>query len=126
MKRINPWLAYLMDDFEALQVLINTNSTSSICFHAQQVVEKSLKAILFDEEKNIPKTHDLVELNKKINFPLSIAKDDLEFLSDVYIESRYPGEIGLLPYGNPTKEDSGRAYKIATEVYDILITRLKT
>jgi len=35
-----------------------------ICFHCQQAVEKVLKAVLAYYEADIPKTHDIIALNK--------------------------------------------------------------
>ena len=41
-------------------------SYNVICFHAQQCVEKYLKAFLQEQEKEIIKTHDLVFLLDRI------------------------------------------------------------
>jgi HEPN domain-containing protein len=35
---------------------------SMVCFHAQQAVEKSLKAVLFEKHVDFRRTHDLAEL----------------------------------------------------------------
>ncbi|MFN3929755.1 MAG: hypothetical protein ACK4OK_09005 [Thermoflexus sp.] len=43
--------------------------------------------------------------------------DILTDLDDLYIEARYPGELGLLPYGRPTLEDARRFYEFAADVY---------
>lgn len=42
---------------------------------------------------------------------------DLEFLNEVYVEFRYPPDIGLLPHGEPTKEDAQKALEIAKRVF---------
>ncbi len=34
----------------------------AVCFHAQQCAEKYLKAVLQENERNIPKIHNLIEL----------------------------------------------------------------
>ena len=36
--------------------------TDTICFHAQQAIEKVLKAVLVAQGRNVSKTHDLVSL----------------------------------------------------------------
>jgi len=37
----------------------------TICFHAQQCVEKYLKALLTSTHTDFPKTHDLIELGPR-------------------------------------------------------------
>ena len=67
----------------------------AVCFHAQQAVEKYLKGLLQQEGIPFPKTHDLSVLLNLILpiFPeLNELTDDLEWLSALAIEFRYPGE----------------------------------
>jgi len=40
---------------------------------------------------------------------LRIDMADLEFLSGIYVESRYPLDVGLLPHGEPAKQDAQKA-----------------
>jgi HEPN domain-containing protein len=51
-------------DIKAFQVLKDAPEIdlTSMCFHAQQTIEKSLKAILFLRQVEFRRTHDLVEL----------------------------------------------------------------
>ncbi len=42
--------------------LAEESPTDTVCFHAQQCVEKYLKAVLVSEAIDFPKTHDLEEL----------------------------------------------------------------
>jgi len=65
------------------------------CFHAQQCVEKYLKARLSEAEVSIPRTHDLVLLLDLIlpDEPLLlIERAPLGILSESAVELRYPGE----------------------------------
>jgi hypothetical protein len=67
---------------------------------------------------NPPRTHDLVFLYQKVKkrYPrLSLGQEELEFLNGLYIESRYPADLGLLPEGEPTAADARRALAIARE-----------
>ena len=65
------------------------------CFHAQQCVEKYLKARLAKANKPIPKTHDLAAL---LDLVLPIEplwepfRPQLETLTSYAVEFRYPGE----------------------------------
>jgi len=67
----------------------------AVCFHAQQAVEKFLKALLQHHEIVFPKTHDLSDLLDRILavYPdLVLYKDDLEWLTTFAVQVRYPGE----------------------------------
>jgi HEPN domain-containing protein len=55
---------------------------------------------------------------------LSLDEDELDLLDAVYIDTRYPSGIGLLPSGFPTKEDAYGLLKIAEKVYRETATRL--
>jgi len=39
-------------------------------------------------------------------------------MDSLYIDSRYPGEMGLLPYGNPTLEDAKEFYDFALYIFN--------
>ncbi len=55
------------DDLIAAKILYEKDGPSSIiCFHAQQTVEKGLKAVLIRKGTSIRKIHDLVELTELI------------------------------------------------------------
>ncbi len=51
-------------DIQAFHVLQKSPDVhlSIICFHAQQAVEKSLKAVLFTHQIEFRRTHNLVDL----------------------------------------------------------------
>jgi HEPN domain-containing protein len=89
------------------------------CFHAQQCVEKSLKAILEEKGVRPPKTHDVLRLYGLVSETVGLELDlrTLQVLNDLYVDARYPGELGLLPYGRPSPEDARQFYEFATEVY---------
>ncbi len=67
----------------------------AVCFHAQQCVEKYLKAFL--QEKNTPfgKTHNLIilfELILPIEASWERIRPQLQILNGYAVEVRYPGE----------------------------------
>jgi HEPN domain-containing protein len=117
MSKTNPWLIYAKDDFDALDALEQAPIPRVTCFHAQQLVEKTLKAQLFDSGIPVARTHDLIMLVRLLKLDLPVTEDDLQFLSSVYIETRYPPDLGLLPGGQPTGEDATRAARIARVLY---------
>jgi HEPN domain-containing protein len=80
----------------------------SVCFHAEQCIEKYLKARLVEAGRSFPKTHDLSKI-LDIATPLEPLwetwRADLNLLSNFAIEYRYPGE-------SATREDALRAFDI--------------
>ena len=44
-------------------------------------------------------------------------EDLLDSLNSLYIDSRYPGDMGLLPHGQPTLEDAREFYEFALDVF---------
>ncbi|MDR3284041.1 MAG: HEPN domain-containing protein, partial [Treponema sp.] len=98
-----------------------------IAFHCQQTIEKYLKAYLIENDVPLIKTHDLIKLNGMIKEikDLGIDRSKLTIINEVYIESRYPGELGLLPDGMPTDEQSQEFIEYAKEVKTIIINELK-
>jgi len=67
----------------------------AVCFHAQQAIEKYLKALLQEQGIPFPRIHDLSILAKPL-LPVypewETCRDSLERLSTFAIELRYPGE----------------------------------
>ena len=118
------WLDYAADDLKSAEVLLQARIYSMVCFHAQQAVEKTLKAILAAAEQPIPRLHNLVRLRRLVEdalgHSLSIAEEALMFLNDVYLDSRYPTDLGVLPSGLPNPEDARRAYEYALTIYESL------
>ena len=65
-----------------------------VCFHAQQAVEKCLKARLEEAGLNVPRTHDLLYL---LNLATSVEplwsayQSAFGLLASYAVETRYPG-----------------------------------
>jgi len=114
------WLKASKLDLENIKYIIEVEHlTSVVAFHAQQSIEKSFKALIEFKKKKIPKQHDLLKLKHLIDDSISIEDDDiLDSLNTLYIDSRYPGDLGLLPYGQPTIDDVKEFYALALRVFD--------
>ncbi len=91
-----------------------------VAFHAQQCVEKCLKAVLEEHSRKVPKEHSTLKLYGLVRdrAPLDMDVQVLADLDGLYIESRYPGESGLLPNGKPTLADAQQFYDCARYVYE--------
>ena len=93
--------------------------THIVAFHSQQCIEKCFKAILEFQSKNVPKEHSTIKLYGLVKDDLrtQIDYDLLTDLDDLYVDSRYPGDFGLLPHGKPTLENAREFYENALKVY---------
>ncbi len=74
-----------------------------VCFHRQQAVEKLFKAPIAAHDREVPGIHNLIRLYKitedVFNSKIKVNHEALIFLNDVYIDTRYPADFGLLPSG---------------------------
>src|SRR5690349_18305969 len=91
------WIAKAEEDYKVAGLALRRKIplTSSACFHAQQCVEKYLKAVLVAKGQPFPKIHDLLLLNDlctQAGVFLVIAPDLLAELSRQAVQARYPGE----------------------------------
>ncbi len=120
------WLKSSKLDLENIQYILEAEHlTSIVAFHAQQSIEKSFKAVIEYQDKKIPKQHDLLKLKNMIADVLPVENDDmLDSLNALYLESRYPGELGLLPYGKPILEDAQEFYATALKIFEDVCTLL--
>jgi HEPN domain-containing protein len=114
------WLKALRDDLLTIEEIIdNPHLTHVVAFHAQQCVEKSMKAIIEENEIDIPKIHKLLKLYEKVSFALDgLDEEIMSLLDGLYMESRYPGDMGLLPHGKPSIDDAKEFYAFANSVLD--------
>ncbi len=117
------WLKAANQDLLAIKVMVaDENLTAVVAFHAQQCIEKSFKAILELREQKVVKLHSLVRLSELVSEDVSIEDySTLLQLNELYIESRYLAEMGLLPSGKPTLTESRNFQKSAEKIY-LLIT----
>ena len=104
---IKKWLFRAKEDLSVLNRLADDEIefyTSTICFHAQQSVEKNLKAFLVYHDVDFPRTHDvdfLLDECQKIdpsNFEI-----DLKSLTEFGVSVRYPDDF-FIPEVMETKE----------------------
>ncbi|MCE9645779.1 MAG: HEPN domain-containing protein [Chloroflexi bacterium] len=78
----------------------------AVCFHCQQCAEKYLKAVLQENDKHIPKIHNLVELMllcEEVDGSFEMLRADLVAMERYAVRGRYPGEVA-------EKEDARSAY----------------
>ena len=70
------WLEFAEIDHKAAKTLLEEGSLSSVvCFHAQQSVEKCLKALIESRGLNPPKSHDLLMLHGQVDDVIELDED---------------------------------------------------
>jgi HEPN domain-containing protein len=117
-KEAEAWLRISAEDLQSAEVLFDRKLFRPACYHAQQAVEKALKALLIDRNIETPRTHNLLDLNnavKKLGYAAALIDEDAVYLSSIY-RARYPSDAGLLPLGEPIAQDAERALKIARDI----------
>lgn len=119
------WLKASLSDLMNIEAILDNDFlTHIIAFHAQQAVEKSLKAIMENRNKKIPKVHSLRKLIVLIESEIEYDLELIKLLDSLYIESRYPTDLGLLPYGKPTLGDAKEFYNFAHKIFDDVCKQL--
>lgn len=90
------WLRYARSDLELARVKRSDEVLlEGLCFHAQQAVEKALKAVLIAKGVPPPRTHNIRTLldilPPDVILPPQI--EDAASLTDYAVISRYPGDF---------------------------------
>jgi HEPN domain-containing protein len=128
-KQVEEWIAFAEKDVLAvLEIMKNPNLTNIATFHCQQAIEKYFKAFLLEHEKLLKKIHNLLALYGTIKeiIDFGFNEDLLSTVNDIYLDSRYPGEIGLLDDGSmPTLEQVSHFYVFVKEVEAKIKNELK-
>lgn len=124
------WMAFADRDLQAAKILIeNEYVANAVLFHCQQCIEKCLKAILEEHEIQVPKVHSVVRLfgiiTENIELKLKIDEDALNLVDDIYIDTRYPTGLGLLPSGFPSKEETVEVLKITENIHNNVMLYLQ-
>jgi HEPN domain-containing protein len=120
-KSTNEWLLSAESDLQLIGLIISQeNLTHLAAFHAQQSIEKTFKALIEEFDLGFVKTHSLELLYNKVHAKilLQVDADQLVLLDQLYIEARYPGELGLLPDGKPTIIEATSFYSMARQLFE--------
>jgi HEPN domain-containing protein len=118
------WLFRANEDISVLDNLFTSDPekfASTICFHAQQAVEKFLKAFLIYHDIDFPKTHDLDFLLKEcMKIDKTVFQDiNLGSLTDFGVSIRYPDDFYI-----PDQKETENYRFIALEVKKIVEAKI--
>jgi HEPN domain-containing protein len=96
------WLAKAEQDLVAAQILRDRAGPATVaCFLCQQAIEKTLKSLLCLLAEIPPRTHDLMELSRRLGGrcgDLGVSLEELAVCTDYSVAARYPG------FGDPKAE----------------------
>jgi len=112
---VTEWVKQAQDELDMAVHLFQGGFFKGACFHAQQSVEKAMKAALFKKGWDLEKTHSaarLTAIGKDFRVKFPISEDEIVFIDSIY-RGRYPAEAGLLPLGSPTREEAEKAVNLA-------------
>ena len=113
----DPWLSFAKEDARIAELAIQDGLYNQVCFHAQQCVEKSIKAWLAGNNKSIPRAHSMADLLTLVGPKFPFPPESLYFLDQYYIPTRYPDALpGSLPDGLPNQQDAQEALAMAIKV----------
>ena len=115
------WLAKAQSDRVALDVTLRAKALDAACFHAQQAVEKYLKAFLTYHEAPFPYTHNLtklVELCAQIDPDFRSLLPEVEPLTPYAVRPRYDASFW------PSQETAEAASSAARSALEFVMHRL--
>jgi HEPN domain-containing protein/predicted nucleotidyltransferase len=122
-KVTSSWIKDVEEELDSAVILYEHGKYRGACYHSQQCVEKGLKTLILEKGEKPKRIHDIIELHnivKKMGWEIDITIDDAVYLNSIY-KGRYPTEEGLLPHGDPSKEDAEKAVAVSR----VVVERLK-
>lgn len=112
---VKEWLKQAEEELNTAVYLLGGGFFKGVCYHAQQAIEKKIKAILLKKGWELEKIHSLerlIAIAEDYKIQVDISDEEIIFIDSIY-RSRYPGEVGLLPLGEPVKSDAEKVIEIA-------------
>ena|SRR5438309_1673401 len=121
---VDQWLAKANQDLFSASILLKGEPVSleAAAFHAQQAVEKFMKAFLVRHQVEFPKTHNIAMLKtliEKVDGKLAGQLARMETLTAYGVEYRYPGV-----YDPVSKKQGEEALDLANQAHDLILALL--
>jgi len=122
---IAEWLDKAIRDFKSAKILLEHDCGNDyVAFHCQQTIEKALKAMILYLYATLETGHSLLYLCKKViekHKEFSKYIDGCMFVSQYYIETRYPNENAIVV----TDDEAKKCINIAEDVLNVVIENVK-
>ena len=113
---IRQWVQKAENDLQAATYTLRLEEdcpTDTVCFHAQQCIEKYVKALLVLHAIEFPWTHNLgvlIACLPQASRP-QLTPEEQELLTDYATTTRYPGDYEAIPLN-----EARRAVRLARQV----------
>lgn len=116
LKLVRQWMERAEDDLRNAEHTLTLGEdcpVGTVCFHAQQCVEKYLKALMVLHGVDFPKIHSIPELLALVPAAVrpDLSAEEQERLTDYATICRYPGDLEPL-----TRDEAESAVKVARKV----------
>ncbi len=122
------WLEWAGEDIVLAEFALSRGIFRQTCFHAQQAVEKVLKALLTVRRGGYPRGHSLEALllhDPSVQEELRHWRAACRSLDVFYTATRYPDALpGLLPGGDPMEAEAVRALEDARAIVNDIRGRI--
>jgi HEPN domain-containing protein len=120
---IAKWLRYAREDLSLAREMMSRDHVvpRHVCLYSQQAAEKALKAALFYQEIEAPKTHDLERLLALFTseWCLKVPRESIARLTEWAVEARYPGD-----WPEASLTDAREALDTAIVIWDTTVAEL--
>ncbi len=120
------WLRQAESDFSALDVLFQAGKYDLVCFLAQQVAEKALKAYLLLQEEEPPPTHSIARLCSvaaRFDPSFQALRSEVKKLTPYYVDARYPNALEEIPALYFEARDAEEAIRLAKQTLQFVKER---
>ena len=123
---VTQWLGFANEDLRMAKLAFEEEIYNQVCFHAQQCVEKSIKAAILAQGTTPRRSHVIVDLMNDLSASwLADLADELPKMDLFYIPTRYPDTLpGMLPDGPPSSVEAKDALLLARQVHNRAVTEL--
>jgi HEPN domain-containing protein len=120
------WLLQAENDLAYAEIGVREGFFAQVCFQAQQICEKALKAIQYGSlGKRVVFGHSLVHLAGELAIPADL-RGELAVLDQYYIPTRYPNGLpGVLPYEVYSRRQAEGALDVCRQVIGLARTALE-
>src|SRR3989338_5061160 len=84
---VKQWLKHSKEDLESAKYLLQGGYFRGACYHSQQAIEKTIKALLLKKGWELEKVHNierLKEIGEEYGIKLDVSDEDIIFIDSVY------------------------------------------
>lgn len=116
------WFRKADSDLKAAEVILETPGPyDTVCFHAHQAAEKYLKGFLSLQGVAVPRSHDLLELNRLCRSLAAVWQVDQQLLAELMpfaVEVRY--DLDFFPEQNTARSALAIAKHVQAAVLRVM------